>query len=256
MTPWVRRLLVANVLAYFVQQTVVGVTQTFWFVPSLILVRPWTVVTYMFLHGDFMHILFNMIGLYFFGPQVEERLGSSQFVRLYFASGIAGALLSTLLAPNAPIIGASAGVFGIMLAFAFFWPHAPIYIWGVLPVPARVLVIITTALSLYSGFSGSAGGVADFAHLGGYVGAYLYLKWIERSQKVRKAAIRRHLTGPAVPVRNWRAIDLGRVHEVNRDEVNRLLDKINSSGLESLTPQELTFLSHFTPPDDKVPPVS
>src|SRR5262249_15762396 len=160
----------------------------FRFVPVLALYRPWTIVTYMFLHDGIMHILFNMLGLFFFGPQVEERLGSRQFVTLYFVGGVSGAVLSMFLAPTSAIIGASAAgmmggagaVLGVMLAFAFFWPNAPIYIWGILPVPARILVIVTTLLSLFSGLQGSRGGIADFAHLGGYAGAYLYLKWISR----------------------------------------------------------------------------
>lgn len=167
MTLWVRRLLFANVGVFFLQLVMPGITRSFEYVPVLILRQPWTVLTYMFLHGDIWHILFNMMGLFFFGPAVEQQIGSDRFVRLYFLSGISGALLSTVLAPQTGIIGASAGVFGIMLAFAHFWPNAPIYIWGILPVPARVLVLVTTALSLYSGITGSRGGVADFAHLGG-----------------------------------------------------------------------------------------
>ncbi len=256
MTLWVRRLFFANIGAFFLQLTMPQVTGMFDFVPAEILTRPWTVVTYMFLHGDIMHILFNMLGLYFFGPQVEQQIGSDRFVRLYFASGIAGALLSTLLAPHAPIIGASAGVFGVMLAFAHYWPNVPIYIWGIIPVPARILVLITTALSLYSGLGGSRGGVADFAHLGGYLGAWLYLRWIERSRAPKTTDVVRRTPKSATRVGDLRAIDMQRIHEVNRDEVNRLLDKINLTGLDSLTDAERVFLSNFAPPDDRKPPVS
>src|SRR5829696_7377186 len=87
------------------------------FTPRYALLQPWTFITYMFLHGSITHILFNMLGLYFFGSRVEERLGSRRFLTLYFISGIAGALLSMFFARNASVIGASGAVFGIMLAF-------------------------------------------------------------------------------------------------------------------------------------------
>ncbi len=258
MTTWVRNLLALNVLVYFVQMTMPGAVDAFAFIPAYIFSQPWTVVTYMFLHGSLTHILFNMLALFFFGPRVEERLGSRAFVTMYFIAGISGAILSFFLAPNSPIIGASAGVFGVMLAFAYFWPDSPIYIWGVLPIPARILVILTTAFSLYSGLRGSRGGVADFAHLGGYVGAYLYLKWLERRSGSRR--FQAQLSAPPPQAREsltrWKSIDTRGIHEVNREEVNRILDKINASGLSSLTPQERTFLSNFVPPDDRVPPVS
>jgi rhomboid family protein len=246
-TPWVLRLLFANVAVFFVQMTMPSLANSLVFVPALVLVRPWTVVTYMFLHGNFMHIAFNMLALYFFGPQVEARLGSQRFVTLYFVSGISGALLSMVLAFNAPIIGASAGVFGVMLAFAYFWPHAPIYIWGILPIPARILVIITTIFSLWSGLGGSRGGIADFAHLGGYAGAYLYLRWLQRAAGAPRRRAEQLAKAAAPSVANWRSIDTRRVHEINRDEVNRILDKINASGIDSLTAAERTFLSNFVP---------
>lgn len=254
MTPVVRSLLIANVAAFFLQVTQPGLVDFLAFVPQLVLLRPWTVVTYMFLHGGFMHIGFNMLALYFFGPRVEERIGSRPFTWLYFLSGISGALLS-LVFSGAPIIGASAGVFGVMLAFAYFWPDAPIMIWGIIPVPARLLVIFTTIAALFSGFGGRGGGVAHFAHLGGYAGAYLYLKWFLRS----RAAFKRKAVGPtpivAARIQNWRAVDTAKVHEVNRAELNRILDKIGTSGLGSLTDHERVFLSNFVPPDDRPPVV-
>ena len=220
-----------------------------------------TLLTYMFLHGGLMHLVFNMIALYFFGPRVEERLGSKHFLIMYFLSGITGAVVSMFLSPNAALIGASAGVFGVMLAFAYYWPDVQIMIWGIIPVPARILVIITTVFALWSGITGARSGIAHFAHLGGYAGAFLYLKWLERSRgsfrkraegglvgAVKKNPLRRATPGER-PV-----IDMKTVHEVNRDEVNRILDKISAEGMDSLTAQERLFLSNFAPPQDRVPP--
>jgi membrane associated rhomboid family serine protease len=210
----------------------------------------------MFLHdrSGITHLLFNMLGLYFFGPRVEERLGSRRFLALYFISGISGAIFSYFFAFNAGVVGASAAVFGVMIAFARFWPDVQIILFFFFPVEARIAVIIMTVMALWSGFSGSRGGVADFAHLGGFAGGFLYLKYLER-----RAGIKKFRTQTVAPVKNdtlnnWKRVDPKSVHEVNRDEVNRILDKISAKGLTSLTPQERLFLSNFVPPDDRVPP--
>ena len=256
MTPLVRILLFANIGVFFLQNTTDWITTAMIFVPRLIVVRPWTIITYMFLHAGMMHLVFNMLGLFFFGPRVEERLGTRNFGNLYLISGVSGALLSMIMGPSAAVLGASAAVFGVMLAFAYFWPDMPIHIWGIIPVPARILVIITTLLSLWSGLGGVRSNVAHFAHLGGYAGAWLYLKWLDRKrQEFRKRAT------AAPPVRELKftkrpEVDLKKVHEVNRDEVNRILDKISAYGMSALTAQERQFLSNFAPPDDRVPPVS
>lgn len=249
MTPIVRALLIANVAAFFLQEALPALANALVFVPALALVRPWSVVTYMFLHGDLMHLLFNMIALFFFGPRVEDRIRSRQFAILYFLSGITGALLSVVFSPGSPIIGASGGVFGVMLAFAYFWPHERIFIWGVLPVPARVLVILTTVFAMWSGFGDVGGGIAHFAHLGGYLGAFLYLRWLDR----KRTAFKRQATAPPPDAvrraANYRAIDLSSVHEVNREEIERIIGKISAHGMKSLTPQETAFLSRFVPDD-------
>jgi membrane associated rhomboid family serine protease len=256
-TPWVQRLLIANIIVFFVQLTVPGATGYLAFVPRHVLEQPWTMLTYMFAHSTsgFGHIFFNMLALYFFGPRVEQRLGSPRFLSLYLISGIAGALLSFAFARDYPIVGASGALFGIMMAYARFWPRDLIYFWGVFPIQARWLVIIYTAYSLWSGLRGSPSGVADFAHLGGYVGGMLYLLYLERAVGARK--FRQVATAPS-PAKdailgNWRNVNRAGIHAVNKEEVDRILDKISASGIGSLTPQERLFLSNFVPPDDRKP---
>lgn len=254
MTPWVQRLLIANVVVFGVQVLAPALVEPLVFVPQAILTRPWSIVTYMFLHGGLGHLFFNMLGLFFFGARVEQRIGARDFAQLYFASGITGALLTFVLAPSHAVIGASAGVFGVMLAFALFWPKERIYIWGIIPVEAWLLVLITTALALYSGFGGSRGGVADFAHLGGYLGAWVYLQLRERFSSKRRFQ-QRMQQAPRVSERvvrmQPRDLRLEGVHALTRDEVNRILDKISAQGVGSLTPEERLFLSNFVPPDDR-----
>jgi membrane associated rhomboid family serine protease len=249
-TPWVQRFLIANVLMFFVQMTAPAVTGALVLVPAELLMRPWTLVTYMFLHAGFTHILFNMLGLYFFGPRVEQRIGSQRFFALYMISGITGGLLS-FYTPGVAIVGASGAIYGVLLAYARFWPRDKIFIWGIIPVEVRWLVIIYTVISLM----GWGGGVAHFAHLGGFLGAFLYLLWMERAAGSRK--FRQVATAPQ-PAKdallgNWRNVNRAGVHAVNKEEVDRILDKISASGIGSLTPQERLFLSNFVPPDDRKP---
>jgi membrane associated rhomboid family serine protease len=256
MTKWVRTLIIANVVVFFLQATVPQVMDGFAFVPMFALYRPWTIVTYMFLHGSFSHILFNMIALYFFGPDVEVRLGSRRFITLYMLSGICGALLSFVFAYRAGVIGASGAIFGVTLAYATFWPRNRIMIWGIIPVEARVLVVIYAVYSLWAGITGAGGNTAVFAHLGGFAGAFVYLRWIQTTQGARKfrAAVAPKVNDRAL--NNWKKVDPKNVHEVNRDELNRILDKVSRSGLGSLTPDERRFLMSFVPPDDRPPLVS
>jgi membrane associated rhomboid family serine protease len=252
-TPVVRALIAINVVVFFLQQTVQGITQTFLFVPFYVLQRPWTALTYMFLHGGLGHIFFNMLALFFFGPRVEARIGSRPFLTMYLVAGLFGAGLSAILAAGAPILGASAGVFGVSLAFAYFYPTEQILIWGIIPIQARLLVILTGLFALFAGFTGAQGGIAHFAHLGGYLGAFLYLKWLDR----RRTAYKRRVEKPSPEITKrltaYQNIDKSRIHELNREEVDRILDKISAKGIGSLTAQEQLFLSNFVPPDDRKP---
>jgi membrane associated rhomboid family serine protease len=250
-TPWVQRLLILNVLMFFVQMTMPGFAGLLVFDPRHVLTQPWTLITYMFLHGGFGHIFFNMLTLWFAGPMVEERLGQQRFITLYLVSGVAGALLSLLLARNTSVIGASAAVFGVLMALARFWPRMRIMIYGIIPIEARWLVLIYAAFDLVGGFGGQRGGIANFAHLGGLAGAMLYLLYLERTQGAKRFQKQAAPKVADVALGNWQKVDRGSIHSVNKDEVDRILDKISASGIGSLTPQERQFLSNFVPPDDR-----
>lgn len=256
MTPWVTRLLVANIAVELLRMSSPQIATQFAFIPRLALREPWTVITYMFLHGGFMHLLFNMLGIFFFGPRVEQRLGSRRFITMYLIAGVAGAIAQSAFSPNSVMVGASAGVFGIMMAYAIFWPRDQVLIWGVLPVEVRVLVIFTTIFAIASGATGAGRGIAHYAHLGGYAGAYLYLLVLKQTAGNKRFKARVERPPPAVEKKlaaNYKNVNLTGVHEITKDEVNRILDKISAEGIGALTSQEKLFLSNFVPLDDRKP---
>jgi len=246
MNSWTLRLIIANVAFYFLTEASPGLMNAMALVPAHVMVRPWTLVSYMFMHGGFTHILFNMLGLYFFGPRLEEELGGSRFLILYFISGLMGALLS-FLTPNVAIIGASGAVYGIFLGFAYFWPRERIFIWGVIPIEARWLVIVMTALSVFGGFGVGESNTAHLAHLGGFAGSFLYLKWAGRRPSRAFMINPMSTTAPEKStLERWARIESGKLHEVNRGELERIRTKIMTHGVESLAQQEIAFLDRFS----------
>lgn len=139
----------------------------------------WQVFTYMFVHANITHILFNMLGLFFFGIQVERRLGSTEFLWYYLVSGVGAGLISLglfwLAGTPTVLLGASGAVFAVMLAFATLFPGAMIYVFGIIPVRAPVLVLVYTGIEIVSEFFGFRSGVAHLTHLAGFLVGYLYL---------------------------------------------------------------------------------
>jgi membrane associated rhomboid family serine protease len=190
MTPAIKALILANIVAFVA--TWVGSSFD---ILGLLGLRPqavvaglevWRVVTYMFLHEGIFHILFNMLALWMFGVELERMWGSRYFLKYYFVCGL-GAAATTLVLSLIPggglanavyyanTVGASGAVYGILLAFALYFPHRPIIMFFVFPVPARYAVMIMGGIALLSAMS-TAGGVAHGAHLGGLVAGYLYLR--------------------------------------------------------------------------------
>ena len=183
MTPWVKALLIANaavflvtfVLANFTRAGSEPVFDLLAFSPARIWSRPWGMVTYMFVHAGFWHLLMNALFIFFFGPPLESRWGSSMFVRFYLICGLGGVLLSFAFSDSS-IVGASAACYGIMLAFAMIWPNTPVYIWGLVPVKVKWLVIVLVAISFLSAAGPNSGGIAHLAHLGGAAAGFLMVK--------------------------------------------------------------------------------
>jgi len=248
LTPWVKRLIIANTAVFIICLIAPVIRDYLAFQPFAVVVRPWTVFTYMFVHGDFFHLFFNMLALFFFGPPLEERWGSREFLKFYLICGLGAAALSFLFAFHAGVIGASGAVYGVMLAFAMVWPDVPVYLFGVLPIKAKWLVAILVGVSFLNALPGrGADGIAHFAHLGGAAAAFLYMKFDPKIsaplRKLRRMTGRPKLTvvpggKPPRPQDRPRR----RADERTYDEIDRVLDKISTHGMASLTPEERKLL--------------
>jgi len=261
MTPWVRRLIVANLVVFLLQVTLFvspGFIGTLGLTPLYAFRQPWTFVTYMFVHANLLHLAFNLLALYVFGPEVEERMGGGAFVRYYLLCGLGGAVLSLVLGWSFgrinPVVGASAAVYGVLLAFAWAAPDAPINVlFFPAPIAAKWLVTFIVAISLTLALFPTSDGVAHLAHLGGFATGFLYLKISDWRLGRAERNLRRR-SEPSVlvhPGRVARASDAPKPpRRVERDpaqaEIDRVLDKISARGIDSLTPAERRFLAEMS----------
>lgn len=257
LTPWVKRLLIANVVVYLAMLAVPSLGAWLAFVPADTFVRPWTAVTYMFVHAGFFHLFFNLLILYFFGPPLESMWGGTEFMKFYLVAGLGGAVFSYVFAFNTAVVGASAAIYGVMLAFAMNWPDMRVYVWFLFPVKIKWLVVFLAAVSILSLMGGQQDGVAHFAHLGGFAGGFLYLKLQDRVGmqlgQLRKTVAKRKFDVTAGGAGRGDGDDGRRTprpgsREEERvlDEVDRVLDKISESGLQSLSDDELDLLDRVS----------
>lgn len=143
---------------------------------------PWQLVTYAFLHGNITHLFFNMFGLWMFGAELERLWRPKRFMQVYFASVLTGALAQLLVAALTggiyPTVGASGGLFGLLLAFAMMFPNRRIVpLFPPIPMKASVFVAVFGGLTLLFGMTGTMSGVAHFAHLGGMLGGFLMIRY-------------------------------------------------------------------------------
>ena len=187
-TPAIKILLIVNTAVFLVTLAVPELIIRFGVVPEAIFGQfaVWQLVTYMFLHGGVGHLLMNMLSLWMFGTELERSWGTRFFTKYYFVTGI-GAGLLTLLWSISPLpyassiyystmIGASGAIYGVLLAYALYFPHRPIYYMMLFPIPAKYFVMIVGAITFLSSIGSAGSGVAHTAHLGGLLVGYVYLK--------------------------------------------------------------------------------
>ena len=201
----------------------------------------WQPVTYMFLHGGLFHILFNMFALWMFGCEIERTWGTKEFVKYYFITGIGAGVFTFILSFNShiPTIGASGAIFGILVAFALMFPNRLIYLYFIFPVKAKYLVIFFGVFAFLASLRHTGDGIAHFAHLGGMVIGYLYIKSDFRIPRLFR------LSTYFTHVKNFR--HKRRMKAINRkrgkeqrlmERVDQILDKINQVGYDNLTKEE------------------
>ena len=202
LAPATRALLIANVAVFLVQlatRNAIIPLFALWPMGTAAALGPesgagfylWQIVTYSFLHGSFLHLFFNMFALYMFGGEIERLFGTRRFVVFWFASVITAAITQLVVSGMAgptpyPTVGASGGIFGVLLAFGLFYPRRILMlVFPPIPMPAWLFVTLYGAVELYLGVTGSAAGVAHFAHLGGMLGGYLTI-WHWRRQAAQR----------------------------------------------------------------------
>jgi membrane associated rhomboid family serine protease len=258
-TPWVARLIIANAVVLLLLMTLFTsreVFQALQFSPRTAFTRPWTFMSYMFVHANLLHLLANMLMLFVFGTAVESRMGSRNFLTYYLFCGVGAAVFSLLLAGVMPVsafIGASGAVLGVAVAFATFWPDAELIVFPIpVPIKARTLVIGLVVLDVIGSRLWPHDGIAHLAHVGGALFGYLFFRvqslsrrspsaparTVERVVMVQSGSSEPEQHTPVTPMRPRRRVDSDPVAA----EVDRVLDKISEKGLSSLTAAERRFL--------------
>jgi membrane associated rhomboid family serine protease len=259
-------LLLVNV-AVFVAQGIVDANSTFDYKKYFALSREglshaylWQPLTFQFLHGGVWHLVLNLLGIYFFGRVVEDRLGRAAFLKLYLLSGVVGGLFQALLGLvferfGGQVVGASAGVFGLIAASSLMEPDGIILVSFILPIRAKYFLIIITALAVFFVFFPGQDNIAHAAHLGGIIAGLAYLRWgalAENLFRVQRPVRIRFRPRELIKVQGSKDSPWKRGKERSTDdlpagefisrEVDPILDKISAHGIQSLTPRERQIL--------------
>ncbi|MBI5402206.1 MAG: rhomboid family intramembrane serine protease [Ignavibacteriae bacterium] len=231
---------------------------------------PWQIFTYMFMHGDFTHLFFNMFALWMFGLELENLWGSKKFLIYYTICGLGAALANLFIAPFfstvGPTVGASGSVYGILLAFGYLFPNRQIYIYFLIPLKAKYLVILYMALEVFAVASQSETGIAHVAHLGGAVVGLIYLLITGRNRMTffnsnklsytNSSYSQKSQYGQPDPQPQQKIYDaefkdlkasdykneIDLKQQAIQDKIDNILDKLSKSGYQSLTDEEKRVL--------------
>ncbi|MFC1513638.1 rhomboid family intramembrane serine protease [candidate division KSB1 bacterium] len=240
-TPGVKNLLIANCIVYFLQALGFIPVQIFGIVPYKVTHEffIWQLFTYMFLHGSTFHILINMFVLWMFGTEIEKHWGTREFYKYYFFTGVGAGLFNVLFQPNGMfvIVGASGAIYGLLLAFGLMFPNRLILLYFFFPIKAKYLVLIFGAISFFSAFGATDDGIAHFAHLGGLVAGFFYLKLDWKTKKFW-SYFKIFEEKPKMKLHRKDKTE----YDDYREQIDEILDKINEVGYENLTEEEREIL--------------
>ncbi len=263
LTPMVKMLLIANVAIFFLQQMLPNILEQWGAFNTSLAVNQfqvWRFVTYMFLHGGFSHILWNMLGVWMFGTQIEALWGSRTFIIYYFVCGLGGAFLYAIFAllgiGGGWMLGASGALMGLLLAYGMSFPNNLIFIMGIIPLKAKYLVVLYGLMDLLSIPKGD--GIAHLAHLGGLLAGFVFIQITipGLSGQMFKGSIFTSLFKGARAKRRTKIVrpdfksgkktaDPGfhnHGDDPDQKRIDLILDKISREGLQSLTDEEQELL--------------
>ncbi len=242
MTPAVKALIIINGFIYVAQELLaLPLTPYFGLVPYAVLhkLTVWQLVTYMFLHGGFLHVAFNMFALWMFGSQIERVWGTREFVKYYFITGIGAGLINVAFNTGSiiPTIGASGAIFGLLLAYGILFPNNVILLYFFIPLKAKYFVMLFAGIEFLMARSYTADGVAHWAHLGGMAVGFLYLRALPLLRSASNRTQEKHREHKeAIKIK----FDARKITDLEgiRSEVDYLLDRISRVGYENLTEEE------------------
>lgn len=222
---------------------------------------PWQLISYMFMHGGFTHILFNMLALWMFGVEIENYWGSNRFLIYYFVTGIGAGLCQILIFPESSVVGASGAVYGVLLAFGMMFPDRIIFFSMIVPMKAKYFVLIYGAIELFSGVFGAGGNVAHFAHLGGMLFGFLLIKYWQKGGDLGRLwknfinsmnqpkTQNPNSSGPKIYdyQQYTNSSDSGQSQaKSDAKRLDEILDKIAEKGYAGLTKEEKDFLFAYS----------
>ena len=239
----VNKIVLANVVVFLLQQIMpTSLEAALRFQPRSLVENftIWQPLTYMFMHGSFGHLFFNMLLLWFLGTTLEAAWGGQRFLKYYLACGLGGALFFAIFNFNGDVLGASGAVLGVLLAYGMTFPDNYLLVYFIFPVKAKYMVTFIVLLNLAYGVSGGRGGanIAYFAHLGGMAtGLLFFRKQIANSMLWRRTQ------------RRWQEQNVSRREQFREQEgekINSILDKIAAKGYENLSTTEKRILENYS----------
>jgi len=241
----VKLLLIINV-AVFILMELSGQKniffQMFGLIPHAVLqeYKLWQMFTYLFIHGGFIHILFNMFVLWMFGKDLEVDWSKNEFLIFYFVCGIGSGLISVLASINSfvPIVGASGAIYGVLVAYGFTYPNKMVYLYGVFPLKVKYMVLGLGVIAFFASLSASQSNVSHITHLSGMIIGIIYILFNFKWKKI-------HLWYIKMRLQSIQSKQNGNEDEETsiKIQVDKILDKLNDEGWENLTPQEEDFLT-------------
>ena len=216
--------------------------RTFGLVPSLVWskFKIWQLFTYLFIHGGIFHIFFNMFVLWMFGKDLESQWGKMEFLLFYFVCGIGAGLITVLFSVNSivPIVGASGAIYGLLLAYGFTYPNQMVYLYGLVPIKVKYMVLGLGAIAFFASLSASQSNVSHITHLSGMIIGLIFIYFNLNWKVIKLWYIRLRLKGLS-----QQPAKQDNEEAQMKKQVDKILDKLNDSGWDRLTEQEENYLT-------------